>query len=414
MPTTYRKKTNNTKVLSFTVKYQDAFDLAIVAGYLGALGFTNPGLIQAFEKESQGFTIGGIIYKTCVEAALADIRSDGAWYALALKTAKKSGSAIITYNVPISFYNEVQAFLASPTAQQILKGLADINHQSTTGITDGVKGVGKNIKEGLKDIGSGLGNSLAGGWDTMTSPVGSEKFKQGINQNLGGMSQAGKGYLKAGSQTLLDFVAFFGLKLISGTQTLLLMESTGRPIDSTELKVLQQIFGSSVEYDAIRIKTGYAGVLNAGRDNSWTLMNNNRAITIGNTIYMKNIPYSNTPASDWLSTLVHETTHVWQHQNGGTDYMGEALYAQATVGYGYANDIVANPPKTWFLLNPEQQGQLIEDAYINEYFHNGGWNNKKPVLYTTQNQTQAQISPQDMINYLNKVLPQIRVGQGAT
>ncbi|MGI8555164.1 MAG: hypothetical protein ACR2LT_02255 [Pyrinomonadaceae bacterium] len=28
------------------------------------------------------------------------------------------------------------------------------------------------------------------------------------------------------------------------------------------------------------------------------------------------------------ATLVHETTHVWQHQNGGDDYMIRELHAQ--------------------------------------------------------------------------------------
>ena len=53
--------------------------------------------------------------------------------------------------------------------------------------------------------------------------------------------------------------------------------------------------------------------------------NNQRALTRGNTIYMKNNPPGSTT---WFSTLVHETTHVWQNQNGGTDYMSAALHAQ--------------------------------------------------------------------------------------
>lgn len=135
-------------------------------------------------------------------------------------------------------------------------------------------------------------------------------------------------------------------------------------------------------------------------------MNNNRAITIGNTIYMKNTPYNTTPASDWLSTLVHETTHVWQHQNGGTDYMGEALYAQeiSGEGYGYEKDVLANPPRTWFLLNPEQQGQLIQDAYLAGFFHNKQWVHPKMGVRV------------DLANYMiaQDIWGQVKTGQGAT
>jgi hypothetical protein len=104
---------------------------------------------------------------------------------------------------------------------------------------------------------------------------------------------------------------------------------------------------------------------------------------------------------------IQETVHVWQNQNGGTDYMLEAILAQQTAGYGYEDDIFLKN-KTWYLLNPEQQGQLIQDAYGAGYFQNGGWSLTK---ITSSNIT---IPAQFMINYMNQVMPQIRAGQGAT
>ena len=107
--------------------------------------------------------------------------------------------------------------------------------------------------------------------------------------------------------------------------------------------------------------------------------------------------------------LVHETTHVWQNQNGGTDYMTEAIYAQI-FGEGYEyGDVILNG-RTWFLLNPEQQAQLIEDAFRNGYFRNGGWSNAKPI----SDNSKHIIPPQNMINYMNQVKPQLQAGQGAT
>lgn len=64
---------------------------------------------------------------------------------------------------------------------------------------------------------------------------------------------------------------------------------------------------------------------------------------------------------------MNETTHVWQHQHGGTDYMSEAAWAQATEGYG-CGDAITSQNKTWAMLNPEQQGQLIQDAYGGNLF----------------------------------------------
>jgi hypothetical protein len=101
---------------------------------------------------------------------------------------------------------------------------------------------------------------------------------------------------------------------------------------------------------------------------------------------------------------IQETVHVWQNQNGGTDYMGEALWAQATVGYGYVDDILKNN-KTWYQLNPEQQGLLIQFAYDAGFFQTGIW--------TVPKTNPPQFRP-DLAKYMQNVLPQLRAGQGAT
>jgi hypothetical protein len=61
---------------------------------------------------------------------------------------------------------------------------------------------------------------------------------------------------------------------------------------------------------------------------------------VGNTIGVKN--------DHWQSTLIHEMTHVWQFQIGGSDYMLKAGAAQFTnwlagndtnVAYDWTRDI---------------------------------------------------------------------------
>jgi hypothetical protein len=412
MPPTFRKNNDDTKNITFTVRYQDAFDLAIVAAYFAELGLKTTELVQAFEQQNKGFLSNNIAYETLAEASLAELHSNGAWYGFALKTAKKAGFASITFQIPVGLYNEIAAFLVSPTALAIIERANDASYQEYSGAKDAFIGAGKNLKESIGDIGSGGGNLASGTFDTLTSAVGSKRFSDGFDRAKLGAAQSIHGYFKGSLQTPTDFFVMLLGKAASGFQTRLYLESVGRPVDPAEKQVLQQVFGGSIEYDAIRIKTGYAGVLSAGDDGGLTLFNNNRAITFGNTIYMKNNPYNITPGSDWLSTLVHETTHVWQHQNGGTDYMGEALYAQAFDGYGYEPVILANPPRTWFLLNPEQQGQLIQDAYTFGFLQHGVPNGKWMQPQRSGGVLHRPDYEQYFIN--QNVLGQLRNGQGST
>ena len=60
--------------------------------------------------------------------------------------------------------------------------------------------------------------------------------------------------------------------------------------------------------------------------------------------------------------LAHELTHVWQHQNGGTDYLTEALYA-INFGDGYDLKKAILEDKNFAELNPEQQAVMTELIY---------------------------------------------------
>jgi hypothetical protein len=83
---------------------------------------------------------------------------------------------------------------------------------------------------------------------------------------------------------------------------------------------LRKIFGDSVDYEAVRIKEGHAGLFSA----------NDRAFTSGNTIYMKGFrddPFT-TDRMEQMPVLVSEMTHIWQYQNGGARYASRALLSQ--------------------------------------------------------------------------------------
>jgi len=113
---------------------------------------------------------------------------------------------------------------------------------------------------------------------------------------------------------------------------------------------------------------------------------------LGNTIY--------TPPGSVgdMETLTHEMGHIWQHQNGGTDYVSEALWGQYLGdGYDFAKGIDEGKP--FSELNPEQQAQLISTAWAQGFFSSPG----NRFVYRGK----------DYTDYLNGALAQVRAGQGA-
>lgn len=390
------KQDREYKSFTVTVSSQPNLDLVILKAVLAEIGLRGDFLINIFGNE---FDHGNFI-NYCL-ALLHEGKESAVWYAGILRQAKTGGSVTATIQVPVDLILRIQAFInaAKPEAQ---KRLSDAGDQIAGGINEAAQGVSKNLLEAGNDMAKGGEKGMAGTWDLMTSP----RFKQGAKDAAGGLTQFAKGFGKFHIQTPADAALMIGGRLISGWQVLSFIEAPGRPLTPAEKTLLEKIFQTSVEYDAIRIKQGYAGILNAGDDQGFTLYNNQRALTHGNTIYMKN-KAEKTP--DWDATLVHETTHVWQNQNGGTDYMWEALHAQMTAGYGYYDDVI-NKGKTWGMLNPEQQGQLIEDAYEAGYFtkNQGQWIEVDPL-------TKQVIGPRpDLATFMKGVEPQLRSGQGAT
>jgi len=142
-------------------------------------------------------------------------------------------------------------------------------------------------------------------------------------------------------------------------QTAIGLEPPARKLTGAEIQYLKTIYGDSIDYGLIRIKPG--GPLN----------NAMAAHTVGNTIYL--------PASDFnpdgsltaqgLVTLSHEAGHVWQNQNGGPDYISDALGANlwAQISTGNRNNAynwraaLANG-ETFETMNDEQRAQAMEDV----------------------------------------------------
>jgi hypothetical protein len=146
-----------------------------------------------------------------------------------------------------------------------------------------------------------------------------------------------------------------------------------RPLSEAELVAARKVFGAGLKYELVRVE----------KMGSFTeLINGSRAYTMGNII---NLPgKAHAYPSQYVSVIIHELVHVWQYQHGGWGYVPNALKAQL-IGDGYDFAKALRDGKPWVKMNPEQQGQLIQDAYRGAYFESPGalfgvLNNKGAVV----------------------------------
>lgn len=190
-------------------------------------------------------------------------------------------------------------------------------------------GVARGLTEGVLQIGGGLAKVLTG------------RFKQGFRE-------IGSGLMQVAVKTPVNAIILGAGSTVSALQTLIGIEAQGEPLSDDEIAYLRTIYGDAIDYDAVRVKRGSAGLFSV----------NDRPFVLGNTIYMKDV--------DSAAVLAHELMHVWQYQNGGSDYLIEALVSQQW-GRGY--DWEQSVPQTpWAELEPEQQAQLFEDAFADGFF----------------------------------------------
>jgi hypothetical protein len=236
-----------------------------------------------------------------------------------------------------------------------------------TGVASTVVGAVRNVGEGLGTFAGGIGKIFKGDF-------------------LDGLKQMGSGLVKTFLQTPADAVLMLGGRAVSAIQTLIGVEPAGRKLTGDEIETLRKVYGDSIDYSRVRIKEGDAGLFST----------TGRAFAHGDTIY---IPKEDLPLTKDL--LVHEMAHVWQHQNGGTDYMSEALWAQY-FGDGYEFEKALDEGKSWEQLNPEQQGEFLQHAQRAGFFDNPDPNRR----FIADN-------GKDYTAQLNEALRQVRAGKGA-
>lgn len=323
-------------VIEITVYNSPNIDEAIAESVLNLLGLKTAQIRQEFYS-SYSYQNLTEFFKKVINAP-----KNAGVFANIAKKLKKNGKMQISFEVDDKVLSDVREFLAV-RENKLKNRIIDSDDEKARANVNAVVGAVQNITEGQGDIARGIKQGINGLFNSAITPVGSEKFREGVRDVRDGARQILRGQGKMYIQTPADFAAMLLLGGADSLQTLVGLENIGCSLNYAEVRLLQSIFGHSVVLEIIKIKEGYAGIYNLGEDrdaqNNTTYLDNQRALTRGNTIYMKsNIPGSNL----WNSTLVHEITHVWQNQNGGTDYMSEALYAQIFGdGYDYADAITA-------------------------------------------------------------------------
>ena len=240
--------------------------------------------------------------------------------------------------------------------------IGDAARRLHTGAASTAVGIVRNLASALRGFGGGVGALVTGD----------------VRQGFSGIGLSAVVVL----QTPIDALLMAGGAVVSALQTLLGLEPPGRELTATELAILREVYGTSIDFGRIRIKEGTAGLL--------TLPN--RPFTHGDTIY---VPRPWLPITTRL--LVHEAAHVWQHQNGGTDYMSESLFAQY-LGDGYDYAKALRQGKQWTDLNPEQQAEVIEAAFSRNLF-------RDPDARFIEDDT-------DYTDRLRPMLAEMRAGRG--
>ncbi|MEO6589950.1 MAG: hypothetical protein ABIP06_11665 [Pyrinomonadaceae bacterium] len=277
--------------------------------------------------------------------------------------------------------------------------IVDAGRTVLNSTVEGFIGFGRSVFEGAGQFFSGIGQTLnpaplvkvfqgdfSGAWNDFKN-----NLSNGI-QNIGG------GLVKTLIQAPFD-TFIVGLNgAVSAIQTLVGAEPLSRELTNQEISELKKVYGDSIDYSQIHVKEGNLGLANGLAPH-----------TIGNTIYIPEgwlDPNSANYRKDHNELFAHETAHVWQYQNGGTDYIGESLWNQfkgwASGGsrddaYNFGKAVDAG--KSWADLNPEQQAALMEESYRDGLFDD-------PNARLVYNGT-------DYTDFARTAIAEMRAGRGA-
>lgn len=267
----------------------------------------------------------------------------------------------------------------------LLQRVGSILAGAGTAVWHGLKAVGATAWKGIKAVGEGVAAGAEAAWRGIRW-VGSQlldkvagvfervmnwvtRLPQRIGRLVLGLWEGVKSLKPwalewweslGKAATWVDFLKWLGMNLINILEVLGIGEAyetamdflkfNTRKMNGTELTEAHGVFGSSINFELVRIDE-YAAL-----GPSWS----KREYTSFHTI------------NGWGgiddATLIHELTHVWQYQQAGAIYMPQALHAQGAGGYQYGGaeglKEAKRAGKDLLSFNREQQAQIVEDFYL--------------------------------------------------
>ncbi len=223
-----------------------------------------------------------------------------------------------------SFFSKIANSIGNAFSS-VVKTVANFGTDVVKGSFNAVRGIGFNLYETASDAFSGVSNL----------------FKINLAD---GIKNIGSALIKT-IQTPIDAV------ISAVANPLLSIGTKSEKLENPQKEIGKEIFEKSLNLDSVRIKR-------LPKLTSALTSKLARAFVIGNDIFVPHqthLENGDKKITENNPLLAHELTHVWQHQNGGTDFTTEALFAQH-LGDGYS----IPKDKKFAELNPEQQGQVIE------------------------------------------------------
>jgi hypothetical protein len=252
-----------------------------------------------------------------------------------LSSAQKLTNSIFDLSAPLSNDFRTDSDRVFDIAQGAIDTSAGIASDCVRLGPDLANGVAGDLERSVKMAADGRwGDALGGLWTTAENA---------------GLNAAGG---------VVDLTARGLRGSVSGVLTAVGDEPPARGLNASERAYLESIYGDSIDYDLIRIKKG-----------GWATDDVLPAThTVGNTIYMKSTYFdaNGNLTPEGLKTLGHEAGHVWQNQNGGGDYIHNALFANlwATETMGNRNEAydwrrALSQGESFTTMNDEEQAEVM-------------------------------------------------------
>ncbi len=161
---------------------------------------------------------------------------------------------------------------------------------------------------------------------------------------------------------IAKIIDLFGIgELVDLTGTLLKVNT--RSLTEEEVQEAKLVFGDSLPYWRVRIDE-WSLIAHVGKwfaERRLKQPVGEMAVTVFGTINFSRRINPKRGNSD-MAWLIHELTHVAQNEHVGSQFMGEALYAQNTAGYDYGG-VEKLHGRDLHRFNREQQGDIARDYY---------------------------------------------------